>query len=68
MKTGIHPNYYEIQVNCSCGNAFAMTEGMVHKIFRQFAFEQFNIVPDILTIAKAFGGGLPEREQAFGDG
>ncbi len=24
-----------------------------------FAFEQFDIVPDILTIAKAFGGGLP---------
>jgi acetylornithine/succinyldiaminopimelate/putrescine aminotransferase len=24
-----------------------------------FAFEQFGIVPDILTIAKAFGGGLP---------
>ena len=24
-----------------------------------FAFEQFNIVPDILTVAKAFGGGLP---------
>ncbi|MBX2945192.1 MAG: aspartate aminotransferase family protein [Cyclobacteriaceae bacterium] len=24
-----------------------------------FAFEQFNIVPDILTLAKAFGGGLP---------
>lgn len=24
-----------------------------------FAFEQFNIVPDILTTAKAFGGGLP---------
>jgi acetylornithine/succinyldiaminopimelate/putrescine aminotransferase len=24
-----------------------------------FAFEQFNIVPDILTIGKAFGGGLP---------
>lgn len=24
-----------------------------------FAFEQFEIVPDILTIAKAFGGGLP---------
>jgi acetylornithine/succinyldiaminopimelate/putrescine aminotransferase len=24
-----------------------------------FAFEHFNIVPDILTIAKAFGGGLP---------
>ncbi len=24
-----------------------------------FAFEQFKIVPDILTIAKAFGGGLP---------
>ena len=22
MKTGIHPNYFEIQVNCSCGNAF----------------------------------------------
>ena len=24
-----------------------------------FAFEQFDIVPDIVTIAKAFGGGLP---------
>lgn len=24
-----------------------------------FAFEQFGILPDILTIAKAFGGGLP---------
>ncbi|CAN5383181.1 aspartate aminotransferase family protein [soil metagenome] len=24
-----------------------------------FAFEHFNIAPDILTIAKAFGGGLP---------
>ncbi|MEQ8363863.1 MAG: aspartate aminotransferase family protein [Cyclobacteriaceae bacterium] len=24
-----------------------------------FAYEQFNIVPDILTIGKAFGGGLP---------
>jgi acetylornithine/succinyldiaminopimelate/putrescine aminotransferase len=26
---------------------------------RLFAFEHFDIVPDILTIAKAFGGGLP---------
>jgi acetylornithine/succinyldiaminopimelate/putrescine aminotransferase len=24
-----------------------------------FAFEQFEIVPDIVTVAKAFGGGLP---------
>lgn len=24
-----------------------------------FAFEQFNIIPDIVTLAKAFGGGLP---------
>src|SRR5688572_5374839 len=24
-----------------------------------FAFQQFGIVPDILTVAKAFGGGLP---------
>jgi acetylornithine/succinyldiaminopimelate/putrescine aminotransferase len=24
-----------------------------------FAFEQFDIIPDILTIGKAFGGGLP---------
>jgi acetylornithine/N-succinyldiaminopimelate aminotransferase len=24
-----------------------------------FAFEQFDIIPDILTVAKAFGGGLP---------
>jgi acetylornithine/succinyldiaminopimelate/putrescine aminotransferase len=24
-----------------------------------FAFEHYNIVPDILTVAKAFGGGLP---------
>jgi len=22
MKTGIHPNYSEIQVTCSCGNTF----------------------------------------------
>lgn len=38
-----------------------------------FAFEQFDIAPDILTLAKAFGGGLPigtfvsnrERMQLF---
>ena len=24
-----------------------------------FAFEQFGVIPDILTVAKAFGGGLP---------
>ena len=24
-----------------------------------FAFEQFGVVPDILTVAKAFGGGMP---------
>ncbi len=24
-----------------------------------FAFEQFDVIPDILTIAKAFGGGMP---------
>lgn len=24
-----------------------------------FAFEQYNIVPDIITLAKAFGGGMP---------
>ena len=24
-----------------------------------FAFEQFGVIPDILTIAKAFGGGMP---------
>jgi large subunit ribosomal protein L31 len=23
MKEGIHPNYVEIQVTCSCGNLFA---------------------------------------------
>ncbi len=23
MKTGIHPNYVEIEVTCSCGNKFA---------------------------------------------
>ncbi|HZQ60533.1 MAG TPA: 50S ribosomal protein L31, partial [Casimicrobiaceae bacterium] len=22
MKTGIHPNYTEVQVTCSCGNTF----------------------------------------------
>lgn len=26
---------------------------------RLFAFEHFDIVPDVLTLAKAFGGGLP---------
>lgn len=24
-----------------------------------FAFEQFDVVPDVLTLAKAFGGGMP---------
>jgi large subunit ribosomal protein L31 len=22
MKSGIHPDYHEVQVTCSCGNAF----------------------------------------------
>lgn len=22
MKTGIHPEYHEVQVTCSCGNSF----------------------------------------------
>ena len=30
MKTGIHPNYSEIQVTCSCGNTFA-TRSTVNK-------------------------------------
>jgi large subunit ribosomal protein L31 len=29
MKTGIHPNYSEIQVNCSCGNQFATRSTVV---------------------------------------
>ena len=28
MKADIHPNYNEIQVNCSCGNAFATRSTM----------------------------------------
>ena len=28
-------------------------------LFRSFAFEQYGIVPDILLLAKAFGGGMP---------
>lgn len=30
MKTGIHPDYAEIQVTCSCGNAFT-TQSTMHK-------------------------------------
>ena len=30
MKTGIHPQYSEIQVTCSCGNTFA-TRSTVNK-------------------------------------
>ena len=26
---------------------------------RLFAFEQFGVIPDILLLAKAFGGGMP---------
>ena len=28
MKAEIHPNYKEIQVNCSCGNAFTTRSTM----------------------------------------
>jgi len=28
MKADIHPNYKEIQVNCSCGNAFTTRSTM----------------------------------------
>ena len=28
MKTGIHPNYVEVQVTCSCGNTFATKSTM----------------------------------------
>jgi len=36
------------EIQCGMGRAGSL-----------FAFEQFDIVPDILTIGKAFGGGLP---------
>jgi large subunit ribosomal protein L31 len=29
MKTGIHPNYGDIQVTCSCGNVFATRSTVV---------------------------------------
>ena len=29
MKTGIHPEYYQITVSCACGNSF--TVGSTHK-------------------------------------
>ncbi len=28
MKQGIHPNYHEITVNCSCGNKFVTKSAM----------------------------------------
>ncbi|QEY24030.1 50S ribosomal protein L31 [Neisseria animalis] len=28
MKQGIHPNYHEITVNCSCGNKFTTKSAM----------------------------------------
>lgn len=36
------------EIQCGMGRAGSL-----------FAFEQFDIVPDVLTIGKAFGGGLP---------
>ncbi|HEZ1911532.1 TPA: 50S ribosomal protein L31 [Neisseria meningitidis] len=28
MKQGIHPNYHEVNVTCSCGNKFATKSAM----------------------------------------
>ncbi|HNP96315.1 MAG TPA: aminotransferase class III-fold pyridoxal phosphate-dependent enzyme, partial [Cyclobacteriaceae bacterium] len=36
------------EIQCGMGRAGSL-----------FAFEQFDVVPDIVTIGKAFGGGLP---------
>jgi large subunit ribosomal protein L31 len=33
MKADIHPNYKEIQVNCSCGNAFTTKSTMSKDTF-----------------------------------
>ena len=33
MKADIHPNYKEIQVNCSCGNAFTTRSTMNKESF-----------------------------------
>jgi large subunit ribosomal protein L31 len=33
MKTGIHPNYTEVAVTCSCGNQFATKSTMAKDTF-----------------------------------
>jgi len=32
MKAGIHPEYKDIQVNCSCGNQFATRSTLGHDL------------------------------------
>ncbi|MDA8421104.1 MAG: 50S ribosomal protein L31 [Pseudomonadota bacterium] len=32
MKTGIHPEYKEIQVSCACGNVFATRSTLGHDL------------------------------------
>ena len=32
MKTGIHPEYQEIKVSCSCGNAFTTRSTLGHEL------------------------------------
>lgn len=33
MQQGIHPNYHEITVNCSCGNQFTTKSAMEKESF-----------------------------------
>ena len=48
MKTGIHPQYSEIQVTCSCGNTFTTRS----TVFSISSAERFTLAEAQVDVAK----------------
>jgi acetylornithine/succinyldiaminopimelate/putrescine aminotransferase len=57
-----HDYMKAVRERCSATGALLILDEIqcgIGRTGKLFAFEHFGIVPDILTVAKAFGGGLP---------